>query len=357
MTATGDLAARLVVHRGADFTLDIELTIEAGSTAALLGPNGSGKSTTVDALAGNLALDEGRIVVGDRVLDDCGAGVHVPAESRRVGVVFQQYLLFEHLDVVENVAFGPSVAGRSRRDARAIARRWMETFDLLDLADQKPSRLSGGQAQRVALARALAAQPDVLLLDEPLAALDIATRADLRRTLIEHLADYAGPRLLITHDPADAYLLADRVHVLEHGRISQTGPADEIRRRPATPYVAALAGLNLLRGTNRAGSLTLDDHPRDLQTADTQTQGPVLITIHPNAVALHIEEPHGSPRNSWPTSIATVEPLGDITRVTLGEPVPLGVDVTPAAVEAMGLRPGVSVWASIKATEIQLNPA
>ncbi len=356
MSGSG-LQARIVARRSEEFDLDVDLAIDRGTTVALLGPNGAGKSTAVDALAGTLPLVGGRIRLDDRILDDPVAGVFVPVEERRVGVVFQQYLLFDHLDVLDNIAFGPAVAGRSRREAREVASRLVDTFDLGPLVHQRPARLSGGQAQQVALARALATEPDLLLLDEPLAALDVATRARLRRLLSSHLADFAGPRLLITHDPADAFLLAERIHVLEGGRITQSGSPEEIRHRPATPYVAALAGLNLLTGTNAGGFLTLDDHPHTLRTADTHTTGPVLITIHPNAIALHGAEPHGSPRNSWPTGIATVEPLGEITRVVLEGPVPLCADVTPAAVESMGLAVGSRVWVSIKATEVEVNPA
>ena len=162
--------------------------------------------------------------------------------------------------------------------------------------------------------------------------------------------------MLITHDPSEAFLLADRIHVLENGRITQVGTPDEIRRRPGTPYVAAVAGLNLLRGTNDAGRLTLEGGEQ-LTTADHHTAGPVLITVHPNAVSVHLEQPHGSPRNAWRTTLAAVEPLGEITRLTVESPIPLGVDVTPASVGAMGLRPGVEVWLSVKATEVDVRPA
>lgn len=362
MSASGKIAkglsARIVVCRSDTFTLDIELVIEPGTTAALLGPNGSGKSTTVDALAGILPLDEGRIELAGRVLDDPETGSFVSSEDRLLGVVFQQGLLFGHLDVTANIAFGPRSAGISRKQADAIARRWIDALSLDDLADRRPGDLSGGQAQRVALARALAVSPLLLMLDEPLSALDIATRTKLRRTLAAHLDHYEGPRLLITHDPADAFLLADRIHIIEDGVITQAGSVEDIRRRPATPYVAALAGLNLLAGTNDGGTVTLDEHSgHALQSADRTTAGPVLVTIHPNAVALHAEQPHGSPRNAWRSTVVTVEPLGDITRITLAEPLPLNVDVTPAATAALGLTPGTDVWASVKATEVNLNPA
>lgn len=348
----GGLEAQLVARRGDAFTLEFELAIEPGSTAALLGPNGAGKSTTVEVLAGLLPLDEGHIMLGGRVLDDVETGVFVPPELRRVGVVFQQYLLFEHMSILDNIAFGPLSAGRSRRDARHRAGEWIDALDLSDLRERRPRELSGGQAQRVALARTLASEPDLLLLDEPLAALDVTTRSQLRRVLADHLGDYRGPRLLITHDPTDAFLLADRIHILESGRLTQSGTADDIRRRPATRYAAALAGTNLLAATNSSGTLTLKEHTHVLQAADAHTNGAVLVTIHPTAVSLHSDQPHGSPRNTWLTSVESIEPLGETTRVTLGDPLPLGVDITPAATEALALRRGSHIWASIKATEI-----
>lgn len=355
--ANPGLRAGIVVHRGDAFALDVSIEIEPGSTVALLGPNGSGKSTTIEALAGLLPVESGRIEVGGRVLDDPAAGVFVPPEDRRVGVVFQNYLLFEHLDVLDNVAFGPASAGSGKRRSRSIALEWLEALGLSELASRRPSSLSGGQAQRVALARSLASDPQLLLLDEPLAALDVSSRTTLRRFLVANLGDFDGPRLLITHDPADAFLLADRICVIESGRITQHGSPDDIRMRPATTYVAALAGVNLLRGRNTGGQLELADTVQTLQSSDTRTQGDVMITIAPNAIALHSEQPHGSPRNVWSTSIATIEPLGDITRVTLGDPLKLSVDITPAAASVMGLTVGSSVWASVKATEINLNPA
>jgi molybdate transport system ATP-binding protein len=190
-----------------------------------------------------------------------------------------------------------------------------------------------------------------------LAALDVATKGDLRRVLGTHLRSFDGPRLIITHDPTDAFLLADRIQIVENGRVTQTGTPADIRRRPATAYVAALAGTNLMTGTNTAGTLRLDGRTRTLQTSDTATSGPVLVTVHPTAIALHNDEPHGSPRNSWATSVATVEPLGDTTRVTLADPLPLGVDVTPAAVASLGIEPGARLWASVKATEVMVTPA
>jgi molybdate transport system ATP-binding protein len=356
-TAPPGLDARIVVHRGQAFSLDLPLAIEPGTTAALLGPNGAGKSTTVDTLAGLLPLDGGHVSLAGRTLDDPASGTFVRAEDRRIGVVFQDYLLFDHLDVVDNIAFGLAGRSRRRRDARAAAARWIEVFDLAGLEEKRPRELSGGQAQRVALARALATEPDLLLLDEPLAALDVVTRSQLRRTLRHHLSTYHGPRLLITHDPTDAFLLADRIHVVENGRLVQSGDPDEIRWHPATDYVAALAGTNLLAGVNDGGRITLDHHRQTLTSADTHTGGPVLVTIAPTAIALHPERPGGSPRNTWRTTVEVIEPHGDTTRIALGDPLPLNADITPIAARALDLRPGRRIWVAIKATEIALTPA
>jgi len=353
---TSGLDAKLVVERD-DFTLDIELRIEPGETVALLGPNGSGKSTAVNALAGIIGLREGHVRFGDRTLTEVETGTAIAPEDRNVGVVFQDYLLFEHLSARDNIMFGLLATGHKKSDARAIADRWLDRLELSGLGDRQPSQLSGGQAQRIALARALANEPDLLLLDEPLAALDVRTRSQLRRVLGVHLAAFAGPRLLITHEPTDAFLLADRIAIMEHGRITQLGTSDDIRKRPATPYAAAVAGTNLLTGVNSSGTLSLTDHSHGLQTADTSIEGAVLITIHPTAIALHRERPSGSPRNAWETTIANVEPLGDTTRIVLADPLPLGVDITPGATRALNLRPGQAIWASVKATEVLISPS
>ncbi len=357
MTAASDLTAKIELRRDGDFVLDVDFALASGQTTALLGPNGSGKSTLVKALAGLLPIDAGSITLAGRSLDAPAAGIFVPTEERGVGVVFQRYLLFEHLDVLDNISFAPVMAGTRRSEARAAAHRWVADLGLDGLESRKPSQLSGGQAQRVAIARALASKPHVLLLDEPLAALDIETKASLRRLLKDTLDAFEGPRLLITHDPVDAFLLAERVLIIEDGKITQAGSPIDLAQRPATPYAAALAGLNLLAGENAGGSITLSDSAQGLATANTQMAGPVLVTINPNAIALHTDKPSGSPRNSWQTTIATVEGSGDITRVTLADPLPLNVDITPGAASSMQLEPGAPVWASIKATEVFVHPS
>ncbi len=354
LTGTRGVEANLVVHRDGGFLLDVSLVLLPGTTTALLGPNGAGKSTLVDVLAGLIPLDEGRLVIAGTAVDDPSADIFVPPQQRGIGIVFQDYLLFEHLSVLDNVAFG--LRGGNRSDRRRRARTWLDSFDLADLARRSPSQISGGQAQRVALARALASDPKALLLDEPLAALDVTTRSRTRQSLAASLRAFDGPRMLITHDPTDAFLLADRLVVLENGRVTQTGTPDEIRRHPATGYVADLAGTNLFVGRCDGGMVVVDGHPERLQVADTSIVGKVLVTIHPSAVALHPSRPDGSPRNTWRATVVAVEPLGDTVRVELGFPLPIRADVTPAAAAALDLRPGIEIWVAVKATEIDVTP-
>jgi molybdate transport system ATP-binding protein len=227
-----NLDASLRVARGG-FELDVDLAVTAGSTLALLGPNGAGKSTALAALAGVVA-STGTIRLGDRVLDDTAV------EHRRVGYVFQHYLLFPHLSVLENVAFGPRAAGMPRAPARASALDWLDRIGIGELATRRPRELSGGQAQRVALARALAAEPELLLLDEPLAALDVEVRAEVREQLAGHLAEWGGLTVVVTHSLDDVVALARDVVVLERGRATQRGTVRDLVREPATPYVERL---------------------------------------------------------------------------------------------------------------------
>jgi len=353
VSRSGGLDARIRLARTDGFTLDARISIPPGRTAALLGPNGAGKSTVVAALAGLLPVDAGRIVLDGRVLDDPEDGVLLPAEERSIGVVFQDYVLFPHLTVLDNVAFGLRSRGVRKASAAAGARLWLERFGIGDLVDRKPTDLSGGQAQRVALARALITEPDLLLLDEPLAAMDATTRVELRRTLSDHLAGFSGPRMLITHDPTEAFLLADEIHVIEGGRITQVGSPDDIRLRPRTPYIADLAGSNLLVGTASAGTITVGGGR--LTIADTRISGSVLATVHPRAVVVSVAEPAGSSRNAWATTIVRIEHYGDRVRVQTGEPLPITAEITPGALEDLGIGEGSAVWVSIKATEINVE--
>lgn len=346
------LATRFTLRRGT-FESTIDLEVGDDEVVAILGPNGAGKSTLIRVIAGLEAIDSGVVRIDDHVLDDPASSVFVDAAERGVGVVFQDHLLFDHLSVEDNVAFGLRARGVGRRESRERIRDVLRRFDLLDLADRAPRTLSGGQSQRVALARALVTSPPVLLLDEPLAALDVSTRRDVRRELRHHLAEYGGSTILVTHDPLDAYTLADRIVVLEHGTITQTGTIDEITTRPRTRYVAELVGNNLVIGSARGTTIT-SDAGVELSVAESWN-GPVLATIRPQAVTVsRTPDALTSSRNSWPMRITGFESSGERVRVHLAGPLDLVAEITTRAVEALGLQIGDAVSASVKATEIEV---
>ncbi|MCL2464623.1 MAG: ABC transporter ATP-binding protein [Micrococcales bacterium] len=263
---SGHLVIDAGVQRG-DFRLDVSLAVEPGEVLGVIGPNGAGKTTLLRALAGLTPVADGQIILDGRILDSYGPNrdaAFVPPERRPISFVFQNYRLFPHLTVQENVAFGPRCHGVGRRPARQIAGQWLDRFDLADLASRKPDQLSGGQAQRVALARALAAAPSLLLLDEPLAALDAQTRLKTRTELRGHLTEFDGTTLLVTHDPLEAMVMADRLIVIEDGRVVQQGTPAAVAGHPATQYVARLVGLNLAEGSQvwlSAKATDLDTYP------------------------------------------------------------------------------------------------
>ncbi|MFG3707032.1 ABC transporter ATP-binding protein [Micromonospora sp. NPDC047670] len=347
------LDAHLVVDRGG-FRLDVPLRVAAGEVVALLGPNGAGKTTALRALAGLLPLTAGHLTLDGVDLDRPGRA-WTPTERRPVGVVFQDYLLFPHLSALDNVAFGPRRHGADRRAARETARAWLDRVGLAAHAHRRPRQLSGGQAQRVALARALAVAPALLLLDEPLAALDARTRLDTRAELHRHLAAHAGATLLVTHDPLDALVLADRLVIVEEGRVVQEGDAATVTTRPRTDYVARLVGLNLHRGRARGHRVRVADG-LTLTVAD-RLDGDAFVAFRPSAVALHPSRPEGSPRNTWAATVVGVQRHGDNLRVRLDGPIGVAADVTPAAAAQLRLAPGQPVWAAVKAAETHAYPA
>lgn len=343
------VALDFAVRRG-DFSLELSTVLEPGTVVAVLGPNGAGKTTVVRAIAGLQSIDRGTIRMHDQVVDQAG-GAFIPAQQRSVGVVFQDYALFPHLTVQENVAFGPRSRGMGAKEARAASMRLLERMEIAGLAQRRPREISGGQAQRVALARALATEPQILLLDEPLAALDAETREAVRVELERHLGEFDGCVLLVTHDPLDALLLADRVLVLEGGRLVQDGAPAELARRPATPYVATLMGVNLLRGDARDGQLAVDGGGV-VRIADRSLSGRAVAVIRPEAVTLHRHEPEGSARNTWFGTVASVLPLQDRVRVHVDGHPPVIATVTPDAVADLHLARGAHIWASVKAVDV-----
>jgi molybdate transport system ATP-binding protein len=353
------LEARIRVTRGS-LHLDVELKASAGETVVLLGPNGAGKSTLVEALAGLVRPDEAELRLDGQTLEATRSGVYVPAQRRPIGMMFQGLWLFPHLSVRENIAYGLRARGWSRRAAREQIQPLLEKLNLLALADRRATQLSGGEAQRVALARALAPQPRLLLLDEPLSALDLESRARMRSFLQRLLAEFDGVRLMITHDPNEALLLADHLVILEAGRVVQTGPPEQVHARPRTPYVAALAGVNLLSGILtreqgrillRNGSLRLPAPPFDLSPGRA-----VQATIPPAAVTIR-------PAGSGEPGAGTLE--GRIEAMELwGEHVLLKLDTEPRLcaeipsrkVRDQGLKHGTRVWATLDPDALVVYP-
>lgn len=330
--------------------IGVALAVASGEVVALVGPSGAGKTSVLRAIAGLLPLTTGRIAVDGTVFEDTTTGEYVPPERRSLGVVFQDALLFPHMTVLDNVASGLRFTGTSWVIARTRAREWLARIGIEELADAMPAVLSGGQAQRVALTRALATRPRVLLLDEPLSALDVATRADVRRELRRHLASFDGIRLLVTHDPIDALALADRLVVLERGHVVQSGSSLEVTAEPRSRYVADFVGVNWLRGRADDGVVTLA--AGGTLTVPESAPGDLFIVIHPRAVALHRQRPEGSPRNVLLGTIVAADDEGTRIRVRVAVPFPLVAEVTRAAAAELEVDRGGAVWVTVKATEI-----
>ncbi len=339
-----------VVQRRPDLLVDVSLRADPGEVVGVVGPNGAGKTTVLRVLAG---LEPGE--AGTEVSVD---GQRVEGERphlRPLTYVASDLMLFPHLDVLGNVAFGMRARGLRRKPAEARAREVLASLGVGDLSARKPKELSAGQSQRVALARALVLRPEVLLLDEPLAALDAQTRVHVRALLRADLAVFGGVTLLVTHDPVDALALADRLLVLEKGRVVQDGTPREVARQPRTPYVARLVGLNLLRGVAADYRVRLPSGA-ELTVTDPAV-GEVYVAFAPSAVAVHRTRPEGSPRNVFQGRLSGFEPQGERVRLDVEGAVPMLADVTMDAVAALGLGPGVDVWVSVKAVETTVYPA
>jgi molybdate transport system ATP-binding protein len=342
------LDARVEVRRDGHL-LDVHLTAEPGDVVAVIGPNGSGKTTLLRALAGLRPVDAGRIACAGAVWDD-GAGQVLPVQQRSIGMVFQRQLLFPHLSNLGNVAFGPRSRGVGKADAARRAQAWLDRLGVGDLADRRPGQVSGGQAQRVAIARALATEPALLLLDEPLAALDVGVAMSLRIELARHLAEFGGVAVLVTHDALDTMTVANRVVVLDDGRVAQVGSPAEVAQRPRTEHVARLVGLNVLRGASTGTVVALDSG--SVLVTTTPFDGEVFASFPPAAVTVTVDEPAGSARNRWHGTVRSVVPHGAAVRVHIDAGVPLIADVTPESATRLVLTPGRPVWAAVKATEV-----
>ena len=336
--------------------LGVKLSAQAGQIVAVLGPNGSGKTTLLHALAGLIRLQHGQIRVAGTRWDCSAENVWMPPERRRTGLVLADHLLFPHLSVIENVGFGPRSRGVPKANARARARAELDALGLSDRMEVRPRELSTGQAQKVALARALATDPALLLLEEPLSALDPTTRAQTRADLSVRLRGFDGITILVTHDPLDALSLADRLVFVESGHLVQEGTPQEVIARPRDPYVAQVVGLNFLRG-RRIDDLQVDVAGTTVVAPQVPSGTAVCVTIPPSAVALYRMRPQGSPRNTWPVTVSDILLIGQTARVSLTGPFALVAEVTTAAVAELRLGVGQELWATVKATEVHAYPA
>jgi molybdate transport system ATP-binding protein len=334
--------------------LDVALEVRAGECLALAGPSGAGKTSALRVVAGLLAPDRGVVEVGGETWLDTERGIDLPPERRRCGYVFQEYALFPHLSAWQNVAY--PLRGHDRRD-RALA--LLGRFGVAELADARPATLSGGERQRVAVARALARDPGVLLLDEPLAALDPRTRAGAARELGAVLREVEAPALLVTHDFAEAAQLGDRVGVIDAGRVVQEGTPSELAAAPRSAFVADFTGAVVLTGTAHGGAdgltvVELDGGGR--VTSTDAAAGPVAVSVFPWEIAIEPagEAPHGSSQNRLAAEVLSVTTIGNRVRLGLAAPQALAAEVTTTAVQALGLRAGARVTASWKAAATRL---
>ncbi|MFC9560758.1 sulfate/molybdate ABC transporter ATP-binding protein [Agromyces sp. NPDC056965] len=381
--ASEGLVADVTTRRG-DFALDVSLRVAPGETLAVLGPNGSGKTTLLQTIAGTLAVDRGAVHLAGRELGSAEPGRprrHVGPEGRRVGLLGQQPLLFPHLSALDNVAFGPRAQGMGASASRETARRWLARVGLAELASRRPLALSGGQRQRVALARTLAARPEVLLLDEPFTALDVETGPEMRALIAERPWPAPIPILLVTHDPLDAIVLADRAAILHDGRIVQQGATAEVLGHPASPFVAALAGVNLVigvvdadgdivaspTGTGTAGTGVAGS----MGSATSTGAGPVLraagappasgtrvaAVFSPGAVHVAPTVSGGAAAsvNSWTGTVAVLQPVPGGVRIGIAEHPRLFVDVPSAAAVSLDLSTGARLVFTIPATEVSVR--
>lgn len=368
LPAGGVLGALTLTARVTDRDLDVDLRIEPSTVVAILGANGAGKSTLLAVLAGLLRPDAGRFDLDGRTLVDTARNIWVPPHRRGIVLLAQEPLLFPHLSAAANVGFGPRSKGTSVRGARELAMRWLAAVDATGFADRKPDQLSGGEAQRIAVARALAADPALLLLDEPMAALDVGVAPALRHLLRSVLRGTGRTAVLVTHDILDALSLADRVVVMEDGRVVEDGPTRTVLSQPRSAFAARIAGVNLLIGSVVVDGLTAVSglHVQGILDDGCVTGEPAVAVFRPNAVAVHLGPSTGSPRNSFRVTVTEIEPRGDVIRVHAVDAADAGrddaavtllADVTAAAVADLELLPGLDVHFVVKATEVSVYPA
>ena len=348
-----------LVKRYAAFQLEAELEVEPGATLVLIGESGAGKSTVLRLLAGLEDPDQGRIEVAGQVWFDARSSTSLPPWRRDVGYVPQDYALFPHLSVFDNVGFGLTAQGCSRREVGVRVAEALARLQISELERRAPGELSGGQRQRVAVARALVTEPKLLLLDEPLSALDLQTRRVLRTELRRLLAGLPCVTIYVTHAPLEATTFGERVVVLEQGRASQSGSRDDLLRHPKSTYIAEFMGANLFHGRvafrDATGFAEIHTGERTLSVVDPGGDDEVFVAVGPREITLHLERPGGSALNVFEGPIDELvpePPFGERLRVSLATRPPLVAEVTRHSVEAMKLAPGQRVYASFKATAV-----
>lgn len=343
----------------ADRDLRVALTVAPGEVVAIVGPNGAGKSSLIRLVTGQLRPSAGTVVVNGAVLS--GPRTHVPVHRRGVALLDQRPALFEHLDVLANVAFGPMAGGASRTAAESRARAELDAVGCADLAGRRIWEISGGQAQRVAVARALATDPTLVLLDEPMAALDVTVAPAVRALLRQRIRDEGRTAVLVTHDMIDALSLADTLVVMDAGRIVSQGPVAELMTRPRDPFLANLTGTNLVAGVGESADtlrLPTGEQVTGVLEGGLAVGAPALASFAPAAVAVHVQVPTGSPRNHLAATVTGMEPRGGLVRLSarLADGAAVASDLTLSAAVEADLQPGSRVWLAVKAAQVQLYP-
>ena len=341
-----------------EFELAIAFEVRPAETLVVIGPSGCGKTSTLNIIAGLMSPDQGRVALGDRVLVDRAAGIEVSTEQRQVGYVFQEYALFPHMTVAENVAYGLRARKRPKAVIPGKVQQTLALLAIEQLAERKPGNLSGGERQRVALARAIACDAEILLLDEPLGSLDAQTRNQVRGDLQRLLRKIGRIAIMVTHDYIDALTFGDRICVLERGRVLQVGDRLELLRHPKSRFVAELTGVNFFQGTVSASrpeglaEIWIGD-ARLYAATDQQEMGDILLTFFPSDVTLSRQPPPTSARNVFQSHVREIVHLGDRVRVSLNGALAMCAEVTASAVESLALREGDEIFAAVKATAVK----
>lgn len=346
-----------VEARAGAISVSCGFEVNPGSAVALVGASGAGKTTVLRAIAGLVHPQRGRIVCDQDTWFDAQRRIWVAPQQRDCAFVFAEYALFGHMSVIENVAFGLRASGYDRKSARKKSIDALERINVAALGPRCASSLSSGEAQRVAIARALALEPRVLLLDEPLSAIDVERRPPIREVLQQRIAHAGITAVLVTHEPIEAMLFSDMLIVMENGAVVQRGSSAELRERPLTSYVAAFSGVNLYRGVARplANGISEVEVPGALVVIVGQVSGPVALVIDPDAIALSPTRPESSARNALRGIVASVVPDGAALRVSVASTPPIVARITKQSADELGIAPGASVFATFKASEVRVH--